>query len=294
MISVAVWRTGGFEKLFYQRLPASAGVIQRRPANESVRRYSATTSLERGGVQFNCAGRTPAIVVLGSSHGMMLGPLFERLSAEHQVPLAMLTQDGTPGLFAGANTFVIARSKDNAEKRRRDEIVQRLITEWKPAWVVITGRWDSETATVWADDPERSLREFQTAFAHTVGWLTNHAAQVAVVGQVPLLPLPNDDNTREILVRYRRNGFQMPDFFERTEDVARRRAAWSVFTNAPVQAVSLEEKFLRPDGAIRYFNEEAVLYQDDDHLNRLGALELRAPFEFLFRDAQARATPAHR
>ncbi len=297
VISVAVWRTQGWEKLFYQRLPASAGVIQRRPANESVRRYSAASSLERGGVQFNCAGRPPAIVVLGSSHGMMLGPLFERLSAEHQVPLAMLTQDGTPGLFAGENTFVIARGKNNVEKRRRDEIVQRLLAEWKPAWVIITGRWDSETASVWADDPERSLREFQAAFAHTVGWLTNHAAQVAVVGQVPLLPLPNDDNTREILVRYRRNDFRMPVFFERPEDAARRRAANLIFTsltNQQVRLVSLEGKFLRPDGAVRYFNDEAVLYQDDDHLNRLGALELRAPFEFLFRDAKARATPERR
>ena len=34
--------------------------------------------------------------------------------------------------------------------------------------------------------------------------------------------------------------------------------------------------------AVRYFNEETILYQDDDHLNRVGAMELRRRIEPIF------------
>ena len=290
VISFVTLRTGGFKELFYRRLPESALVVKRRPPFESFRRYSASAKLDQGGVKFNCGGGPPRIVVLGSSHGMMLGVLFEHLSTAHQVPLAMFTQDGTPGLFAGDNAYVTVRGKTNQEKRRRDEVVKRFISEWKPACVMITGRWDSETTSSWADEPEACFAQFQQAFLGTVRWLTNHTARIVVVGQVPLLPLPNDDITRDILARYRREGFRLPVFFERPEDSARRRRASAFFAslNGPgLNVIDPAGNFLHPDGSIRYYNEEVVLYQDDDHLNRVGALEIKSLIEPIFVEAGA-------
>ena len=296
-ISFAALWTGGFEELFYRRLPESALVVKRRPPVDSFRRYSASSKLDQGGVKLNCGDRPPRIVVIGSSHGMMLGSLFESLSTAHQVPLAIFTQDGTPGLFAGDNTHVIVRGKTNQEKRRRDEVVKRFIAEWKPACVVITGRWDSETTSSWATEPEDSFAQFQQAFLGTVRWLTNHTAKVVVVGQVPLLPLPNDDITRDILVRYRRDGFRLPRFVERPEDAARRHGASAFFAtlnHAGLEIIEAEGGFLHPDGSIRYYNDQVVLYQDDDHLNRFGALEIKDLLDPIFTEAKAVPVPARR
>ena len=296
-ISFAALWTGGFEELFYRRLPESALVVKRRPPVDSFRRYSASSKLDQGGVKLNCGDRPPRIVVIGSSHGMMLGSLFESLSTAHQVPLAIFTQDGTPGVFAGDNTHVIVRGKTNQEKRRRDEVVKRFIAEWKPACVVITGRWDSETTSSWATEPEDSFAQFQQAFLGTVRWLTNHTAKVVVVGQVPLLPLPNDDITRDILVRYRRDGFRLPRFVERPEDAARRHGASAFFAtlnHAGLEIIEAEGGFLHPDGSIRYYNDQVVLYQDDDHLNRFGALEIKDLLDPIFTEAKAVPVPARR
>ena len=292
-----VLRTGGFEELFYRRLPASARLMQRRPGRESFRRYNATAALERGGMKFNCGGQSPRVVVIGSSHGMMLGSLFESLSTAHHVPLAMLTQDGTPGLFAGTNTHVTARGRTNVEKRRRDGLVRSWIAAWQPQVVFVTGRWEAEASNSWAGDPGESLRAFERAFVDTLRWLTNHGAQVVVVGQVPLLPLPNDDITRAILVRYLRNGCHWPVFVEHPEDTARRSRAGAVLAarkDERVQILDLQEEFLHPDGSIRYYNAETILYQDDDHLNRVGALELKHRFDPFFIQVTARATQATR
>ena len=290
LLSFAVFRTGGFKELFYRRLPGSAQAVKNKPPIESFRRYNATGKLDQGGVKFNCGDSPPRVVVLGSSHGMMLGVLFEHLSALHHMPLAMFTQDGTSGLFAGDNAYVTVRGKTNQEKRRRDEVVKRFIAEWKPACVVITGRWDSETASSWADEPEASFEQFQQAFLGTVRWLANHTPGIVVMGQVPLLPLPNDDITRDILARYRREGFRLPVFFERPEDSARRRRASAFFAslNGPgLNVIDPAGNFLHPDGSIRYYNEEVVLYQDDDHLNRVGALEIKSLIEPIFVEAGA-------
>ena len=296
LVSIAALQTGGFEELFYSRLPSSARLMQRRPAHESFRRYNATSTLKHGGRKFNCREQTPRMVVIGSSHGLMLGSLFESLSTAHQVPLAMLTQYGTSGLFAGTNSYIIALRGTNGEKRRRDELVRKWIAEWRPERVVIAGRWEKEASYSWGADPEASLRAFERAFVDTIRWLTNHGANVVIVGQVPLLPLPNDDNVRDILVRYLRNGHAWPTFFERPGAAADRRRAAAVLTTLEgkrVMVLNPEGKFLRADGSIRYYNEEAILYQDDDHLNRKGALELRGLVETVFIQAKAGQNEAH-
>ncbi|MFN0057865.1 MAG: acyltransferase family protein [Planctomycetota bacterium] len=290
LMSHAVYWTNGFHELFYRRLPESAQIVKRRPARESFRRYNAAAVLEQGGVKFCCEDRTPRIVVLGSSHGMMLGSVFEHLSATHRVPLAMFTWNGSPGLFAGNNTYVTVGGSSNLEKRRRDDLVKRFIAEWKPAFVVIAGRWDLEATSAWAAETEASFTEFQQAVHGTVEWLSNHTAKIVIVGQVPLLPLPNDDIARDILVRYRRDEYRLPRFVERPDDAARRRRASAFFatwSNAELKFIEPEGLFLHPDGAIRYHNDEVVLYQDDDHLNHFGALEMRNLLAAIFTEAKA-------
>jgi peptidoglycan/LPS O-acetylase OafA/YrhL len=301
VMAACLWarETNGFEKLFLANLPPHAGrVIFPPPDSESNKDYNANQFLSAGGVRFGGVNGDPRCVVLGDSHGTALGPVVEALSQTYNLPCAMFAQSGTPGFFAGTNTFVVVYGSDNAEKRRQDEIVKRYIAQWKPGLVIIAGRWMWQMISCWGLGRAASTAAMEQACRDTTAWLTERGAKVVILTQSPILPI-NDvpDNGPEIWKFLRTNGNVLPKFSEAPDTLELRQTTTALLRRAATpQATVLDisPPFQNPDGSIRYYNDDGPLYRDNHHLNRLGVLELRPLLEPCFQALASNHTDAHK
>jgi peptidoglycan/LPS O-acetylase OafA/YrhL len=301
LMAVSVWAcsTRGFEKLFLANLPAQARHVIFPPIeSESNSAYDATHCLSSGGVRFDNSNSIPRCVVLGDSHGSALGPLIESLSETYHLPCAMLAQGGTPGFFAGSNTFVSVYGSDNADKRRRDEIVKNYITQWKPDLVIIAGRWTWQMTSRWGPGRTASIAALAQSCRDTTDWLAARCAKVVILTQGPVLPLEEaPDNGPEIWKFIRTNGNVAPKFSEEPGILDLRRSTTALLrraANPNVTVIETSPLFQNADGSIRYYNDAGALYRDNNHLNQLGVLELRPLLEPFFQAIANHYAEAHK
>jgi peptidoglycan/LPS O-acetylase OafA/YrhL len=286
LMAISVWalNTRGFERHFAANLPAQVRRVIFSPSNrESTIDYNATQCLSSGGIRFNASNRVPRCVVLGDSHATALGPVIESLSRVYDLPCAMLSQNGTPGFFAGSNTWVIGDR--NRDKRQCDEFVKNFIEQWKPDLVIIAGRWLWQVDR-WGPDRVNSKAALEQACRDTTGWLTKRCARVVILTQGPVLPIAEaPDNGPEIWQFLRRNGNVLPKFSEMPKVLKLREDTTALLRRAAdpkTTVIEVTPRFKNPDGSIRYFNEAGGFYRDNNHLNRLGVLELRPLLEPFF------------
>jgi len=294
LMGVSLWvkLERGFESAYYARFDPVARRVMQSPDGKAHATHEALGSLERGGIQVG--GGIPRIVILGDSHAVMFGPMLEDLARRRGVALAFMAQSGAAGFLAGGNGHIKPFLSTNAEKRRRDAVVASFIERWRPDLVVLMGKWDSQLRHDWAPTEPGSEAEFARALDHTLEWLRGLSCDVALVGQPPVLPLPNRPNRAEILAGYLRRGGVMPAFYERPDTRAARLRAMELFrarASGHVFVLDPEPLLTNPDGSIRYHDGDlGLFYSDDDHLNDAGTSRLRELFEPLF-DKAASAKP---
>ena len=292
VLALAAWvkgSHGGWDRFAAKNPPLALKIL----ANPGVpAKYNASGKLERGGVFVGPLITPPRCVVLGDSHGTALGVLFEKLAMGYQIPTALLTQDGTCCLFAGTNTYVKSFLGDNATKRGRDDLVKRHINEWKPALVILCGNWRFQRTGHFSGDALAAPEAFSAAMGETLAWLKDHAKTVIVISQPPLLPVEDRNNAIGIYKRFKKNGYVMPALFEESGNRMARSAAHALFrARAECQFLDIEPLFLRPDGSINYYNENGLLYFDDDHLNPNGALTLAPLLQPWFQAVKDESAP---
>jgi peptidoglycan/LPS O-acetylase OafA/YrhL len=241
--------------------------------------YDVTRSqLENGGIQFNAANKTPRCILLGSSHGMTLGPVIQALSDKYQIPCALFCQNAFTPLFAAPNNMQMG----NGRQLRRDEIVKKYIAQWKPEVVIIADRWGLRVVG------SNSLN-FESSFSNTVQWLEQHVSQVVVVGQVPELPGVGMDISIFIQRKYRRNGGTLPQLAEPPEVTQARHRALALFqTYSNITVIDPDSVFQNTNQTVRYFNGHHILYGDNNHLNPFGSMELEPALEPLFKEMTGR------
>ncbi len=213
-----------------------------------------------GGIQHLWGAGIPEVVVLGSSHAIMLGKVLDEICRERELSVAFFAADEAP-------VFI------NPEVPEYDAARFAALAKWKPRWVIVAERWDGVPGT--AEDLDRRLRELLRK-------ITPHAQQVWVLSQVPALELPDTLNLREFAsTQFRWKGTLPripPDGGE-----AKRQAAWRVLQKLPpifsnVNVLNTATHFYLSDGSVRYAEGREVFYIDDDHLSEAGAQELRADF----------------
>lgn len=288
LMGVSIWAsaTHGFEGLFAARMPTHVARVIFPPREAAANKdFDATDCLSSGGLGINDGEMAPRCIVLGDSHASALGPVIEALSQSYNVPCAMLTQNGMPGFFAGSNTWV--GGDHHNDKQRRDEIIKDYIRRWKPALVIIAGRWVWQM-DIWGRDKTNSSAALEKACRDTTDWLTARGARVVILSEVPVLPLADaPENGPAIWRIMRTNGNVLPVFSEtpwifdlrQSTTALLRRAA-----NTNVVVIDTSLLFENPDGSIRYFNDSGGFYRDSNHLNRLGVMQLRPLLEPFFQD----------
>jgi peptidoglycan/LPS O-acetylase OafA/YrhL len=289
LLAASFWarNSNGFENRFVANLPPQARRVIFPPTDsESNKDYDANYCLSAGGVRINGSNTVPRCVVLGDSHGTALGPIIESLSQTYNVPCAILAQSGTPGFFAGSNTYVVVYGSDSADKRRRDEIVKNYIAQWKPDLVIIAGRWIWQMTYCWGPGRVTSAAALEQSCCDTTAWLTERCAKVVILTQGPILPLEEaPDNGPELWKVLRTNGNVLPEFWEDPATLQLRLSTTALLrraANPKVTIIDISPPFENPDGSIRYYSEAGGLYRDNNHLNQLGALELRPLLEPFF------------
>jgi peptidoglycan/LPS O-acetylase OafA/YrhL len=282
LLAIATWAksTRGFETLFAANLSTEARRVIFPPLDGFAGKdYDARQCLSTGGVKIYCESSFPRCVVLGDSHATGLGPVIDRLSQIYHVPCASLAQSGTPGFFAGTNTSVVVYGSSNDEKRRRDEIVKNDILRWKPDLVILTGRWTWQMNACWGTSRKTSTAALEQACRESTSWLADHCPKVVILTQQPLLPLEEaHDNGPEIWKLLREHHGVLPKFHEACASSEMRSATTALLRRAAdprVSIIDVTPRFENPDGSIRYFNCIGALYQDNHHLNPIGAMELK-------------------
>jgi len=256
------------------------------PGPESVNIYDAASLLAVGGIQFNASNAPPQLVLLGSSHGMVLGPVVKSLSDAYRVPCALFCRgNAISPLFAG-NSITNRIPRKLREHRQQDAAIRKYITEWKPKVVILAARWNKELENRTAS-PEPSPASFVMETSNTLVWLSQHASRVIVVGQAPQLPWGDREDTKDaIWKRYRRQGNVMPRLLELPDVTAKRRLALKIFQNYGITNLSiidLDPVLHNPDQSLHYYNTNGILYFDDHHLNSLGSMELKPLLEPFFK-----------
>jgi len=299
LMGVSLWvsNTRGFEEHFIANLPPQARRVISPPGRlEANNDYDAAHCFSTGGVRINGSNSIPSCVVLGDSHGAALGPVIESLSRTCNLPCAMFTQSGTPGFFAGSNTWIVVYGSDNAEKRRQDDIVKQYIARWKPSLVIIAGKWTWQMTYCWGRGQVVSTAAMEQACRDTTSWLTERCAKVIILAQCPVLPLDAaPDNGPAIWKIFRTNGNVLPRLFEETGMLDMRLSTTALLRRAANPKVTIIETsplFQNPDGSIRYYNEAGVFFSDNNHLSRFGALELRPVLEPFFKEVAGIHTAA--
>lgn len=210
-----------------------------------------------GGIQHLWGGGAPEVVVLGSSHALMLGKVLDEVCRERRLSVAFLTADNTAVLPdpADAEYYAVRRAS---------------LAQWKPKIAVLVERWDGVPGT--AEELERNLREL-------IREISPHAQRLLIFSQVPALEI-GDANLREFAAAQMGRQGPLPRIPPDGNE-GKRQAAWKVIRKLAqefpqVTAVNLGEGFYLPDGSVRYADGRQIFYIDDDHLSQAGAEQLRA------------------
>lgn len=211
----------------------------------------------------NTYGETnPKIMVLGDSHGLMWAGVIDEIAAEHKTTICHYSMAGVTPFIE----FPISPDQqlhiDSETKYGFDVSRVRWIKEWKPLIILVT-RWSD-------------LRPENIAAAHSfLTWLGDQGLSVILLGQAPELYFgdknapeylayleltPREDRSQSIKIG------NLQRFEEGISLVEQLAADYAFCTALPVQDL------YRDGNQVTVLRGRKVLYTDDDHLSRDGAL----------------------
>ena len=215
-----------------------------------------TDSWKTGGIVHPWGGKTPRVVVLGSSHALMYGKVIDDTCHEMHLSVAFLCADGISPWFGNddGNDF----SRDFDEARRR------ALRAWKPDVVLVVERWDRSEAETFG----RNLR----TLADELLPLGSH---VVLFSQVPVLRVGESVNLREFVSWTASREGSLPALSQDDAEGRRREVLSTmeaVVRRRPgLELLRVDDAFFLPDGTVRYAAGRKFLYADDDHLAQSGA-----------------------
>lgn len=242
------------------------------------RKFNTKNIPMNGGLQFNTSeARSPLVVVIGDSHGMMYGPLLEDLSNQYDVPVSFFTQGGKLGIFADNDKSMSRWNLSYEQKLKHDVILKQFIVDWKPKVVFLICRWDN--VGLHSFDTQRIKSCYET-----FEWLSQHCNHLVVVLQPPTLFSSRDRTDKYVFNRARKNGGLMPLMREPEKAKLRREAAHNWIRELDI--VNLEvidpSVYFQDANSVRYHDHGKLYYLDNDHLSVLGTEKIRPLFENFF------------
>lgn len=234
-----------------------------------------------GGVVHAWGEGPPRVVVLGSSHANVYGSVVDEACRRLGLPVAFFGADGTSPVFGLAPRRY--RFRVPARAREFEEARTKWLEEWRPDVVFVVDKWDDH-------DPDG----FAAGLDAFVGDLRRVSRRVVLVTQVPVLPVGDSLNLRDLVSRHhRRRGF-LPRYAPDEREPVRRRAVREMESLAArrtgIRVLRADEPFYREDGAVRYAEGRTFFYADRDHLSDEGARLLADRFAEAISEGSGAAT----
>lgn len=208
-------------------------------------------------------GKTPDIVVLGSSHALMWAKVIDEIAEELGLSVSFFTARGTPPLIE----FPISGkpvSKFNTEQKKVfDETRLAKIKEWSPQLVIVVDRWSFRT-----DIP---------AYAEFLYYIKDCGSQVLFFGQPPEAEV--GDYSVPLFIAYQTAA--TPDFAKQTlihshrvNEVALGNESVEslAVTSDFVHFLSVHDLYIGGNNEVLVRDGDQILYIDEDHLSYAGAL----------------------
>ena len=214
------------------------------------------------GIVNDYGSTNPEIMILGDSHGLMWAGVIDEIAAELQTSICHFSMAGVTPFIE----FPIAQDQQlhiSADTKYRFDVSRvRLITEWRPLIILVT-RWSD-------------LRPENIAAARSfLNWLGDQGLSVILLGQPPELYfgdknapeyfaylnlIPNEDLNQSIRIG------NVQRFEEGVALVQQLAADYPFCSAVPIQDL------YRNGNRVTVLQGRKVLYTDDDHLSRDGAL----------------------
>jgi len=220
----------------------------------------------KGGIIKRYGNDKPEVVVLGDSHALMWARLLDEISKELKVSISFYAADGTPTFFdippLRGQKKPLFFSLD--EKLVFDEMRMHYLKEWRPKVVIISARW--------------SVQNFHQA-KKVIEFIGDLGSSVLLVEDPPELFF-GDKNAPQYLAHMnlvpKKNGNQ---FIHGEDNILydQGRSLIRKLSNAYPYCdfVSTADVFLKGENVWVIENAD-VLYIDDDHLSRAGALKMKS------------------
>jgi peptidoglycan/LPS O-acetylase OafA/YrhL len=233
-------------------LPDALAFVDAPGVSTRGREFEAIYLLDKGGVRLNSdSGRSPELVVLGSSHARVLGRPFADYAENADVAVAMLgcTQLGVSDIES------------------KEAIVRlKWVEQWKPSVLVLAGRWDLEIV----ENPKFE-EDLRTALGRMALW----SPRCIVLGQVPLLKTDQSGKNlgKFLITEYRRTGV-IPKLNQEPASREANKKVREIVESLQLPGVSYVDTsrcFMKDDGYVQAVQDDILLYSDHNHLNDAGA-----------------------
>lgn len=225
-------------------------------------KFEATKLIERGeaGLVFNDETRiqNKPIVVLGSSHARVLCKPLKSIADNLNLPFISMCTSGI-GIMSDTPTETRPNAALINDKRFKK------IAEIKPALLLIGGMWSSEINT----------NNFENRLKDKLQYLSKHSKRVVIVGQVPMIELP--DGYKNAMRKYiiAINNSDNYRYLKSSIDVQKaNKAIETIVKNLNYNNITFINPyslFIDEKGQVIFLKDGKFLYSDFHHVNDTGA-----------------------
>ena len=209
------------------------------------------------------------VVLWGDSHGAALLPAFSTLAEDEGVTVAT---------FLAPGCLPIAHDSSSGKCKRVHALADAFITKHDVSTVVLAGRWSGVDT-----DAEASFTDFSEQLIEQLHQLRLQNIDTRLVLQVPAHYAFNE---RQLFYEAVRSDALVLPQTTRSEHEMRNQEVNQLFRalaeEGQMKVIDLTNKLCDTE-VCRLEEDGVILYQDEDHLNRSGALTLTESFRTLFR-----------
>ena len=217
-------------------------------------------------------GETPALVVLGSSHGMMWGNTIAGVCDELGITVSMFNADGVSpwiDFSIGEEVSRVFPAKQKKQKKVFDAQRLECLKAWSPKVVIIVHRWS----------PKNDL--FQ--YLEFLRYIESCGAQVILMEQPPELPIGNVNAPEYLVYQYpelesgsiSRLVITLEGEYKEEQDQANARVLELCQSLDFCHFLPLSDLYEVSTDEVLAVDDGRVLYIDDDHLSEAGAQRAR-------------------
>lgn len=208
--------------------------------------------------------KSPEIILMGDSHGVMWTGLFDEMCSNLNVSYSFYTMNGITPFFDLRNIKSISYKGAFPQEKRiiyAENLIEN-INKWKPKLIFIALKWDG----IFSEDLTKSEH-----FIQFLNYVTEKKIKVVLLSQPPIIPFIGDHNTNQFLTYLNispssKNHF-FPYIYEKNRAYSEEKL--KKLSNNNVKIFWTNHQLIKNNKMLITIKNK-LLYFDDDHLSYEG------------------------